>query len=975
MISVKCENCGVDLQVTDDKAGRNGKCPKCGGRFVVPTPSAQKIHCVTDRTLPAAESAKNLIAPPATPAIPVPAPPGRSKIRLVLAILIIAALSGEAVWGTWIYFSRSFGRPIAKHEVASRPLGEAITPTTVVAPPDVVAISDENDMKQPAASEPTVSESTTTLSAEPNGLDGKSLTSNLPDVPPITAASSGLVRTFGLPVANPTFAFSRDGTRVATFDFTGMDKCHIRFYAVERGTADGTMDVPWYVNTLAFSPDSKLLVCSHLSGSATSVTIIDVRTCKVISTREIASGDESAKALFTPDGQSLVTGCKVMKILDLASNRQIHLLSTDNRKSARYDNGFECAFSADGSKALTADSGGHLLWWDMTEGKLLNEVDKGTYTFRSHWVLLPDGRQALVSGSGGLQVIDLETGRTIQSIPRVTAKAFIDTSRDGRQATILTGDKTIQTFDLETGRPVGSMKGPEAYLQMAVASSARRLAYVDGKELYIWQVPPTLPPLPVTPPETPTARGTRNLTSTISEAVAKGPPSVPAAGASLVVLVSPALGLTPEDVADALGLDDSYVVVAAENTPLRTKAHWFLQINLKSVNLVDNSMKDDASSRSHTWKEADVELIYKLMVRPGLDMPAVPAAPVIISHHETPIQQVIDPNARTAFNPVTLYDRWGQVILTAGDFKVTHYKLFTWTPAMLRRIATTEALAKIRSDIRYGTAENLRKDQPLAGNGWRPSLFEGKRLAPASGSRRADEGYAPSAVRRVDELIELEFPLSNSLPLPVRAKVTIRVPSPSPRGIAYARQDVSLSGYERTVLTVHVPVKDCISADHPEPDMKQIFEGTRASAEGTRASAFADSRTRVGFGQDDEAYAHQSIAALTHELRSIEWGIGGDARRRPQTEEELAKALLLQMLRRAEKVKPANAAVPPVERSPEDQAAANLQFARSYLANGLKSQAGKLLEEIVKDFPDTKAAEQAQKELQNISEPTTLPGK
>jgi len=39
MITFKCKACGVSLRVTDDKADKSGKCPRCGASFVVPTSS------------------------------------------------------------------------------------------------------------------------------------------------------------------------------------------------------------------------------------------------------------------------------------------------------------------------------------------------------------------------------------------------------------------------------------------------------------------------------------------------------------------------------------------------------------------------------------------------------------------------------------------------------------------------------------------------------------------------------------------------------------------------------------------------------------------------------------------------------------------------------------------------------------------------------------------------------------------------
>ncbi|MEN6503759.1 MAG: hypothetical protein ABFD92_04405 [Planctomycetaceae bacterium] len=43
MIIVKCQGCGARLKLADDKAGKHGRCPKCGELFVVPLKTASSI--------------------------------------------------------------------------------------------------------------------------------------------------------------------------------------------------------------------------------------------------------------------------------------------------------------------------------------------------------------------------------------------------------------------------------------------------------------------------------------------------------------------------------------------------------------------------------------------------------------------------------------------------------------------------------------------------------------------------------------------------------------------------------------------------------------------------------------------------------------------------------------------------------------------------------------------------------------------
>jgi DNA-directed RNA polymerase subunit RPC12/RpoP len=52
MIVFTCGACGATLKVADDKAGRQGKCPKCGGPLVVP-----RLQMPPSADLPAADQA------------------------------------------------------------------------------------------------------------------------------------------------------------------------------------------------------------------------------------------------------------------------------------------------------------------------------------------------------------------------------------------------------------------------------------------------------------------------------------------------------------------------------------------------------------------------------------------------------------------------------------------------------------------------------------------------------------------------------------------------------------------------------------------------------------------------------------------------------------------------------------------------------------------------------------------------------
>jgi hypothetical protein len=113
VITFKCGSCGAALKVTEDKAGKHGKCPKCAQPLVVPIPAAQPVSSVS----PAIPLSSREIIKSAPPFIGgneelknyVLGAKGISRTKLNVIYLIGVFVFGWLVTFVW----KALGRPAA----------------------------------------------------------------------------------------------------------------------------------------------------------------------------------------------------------------------------------------------------------------------------------------------------------------------------------------------------------------------------------------------------------------------------------------------------------------------------------------------------------------------------------------------------------------------------------------------------------------------------------------------------------------------------------------------------------------------------------------------------------------------------------------------------------------------------------------------------------------------------------------------
>jgi RNA polymerase sigma factor (sigma-70 family) len=207
-------------------------------------------------------------------------------------------------------------------------------------------------------------------------------------------------------------AFSPDGKTLAMGGASPRVKggCFLKLWDVQKekligGTketkeADGGSGFPEAVNSLAFSPDGKLLAAACMDGK---LRLFDGRTGELKKVWD----DDSARwwVVFSPDGKTLVSQSrdKTVKVWDVEAAKVLRTLQ-GNKASV-----MAVAFSPDGKLFATGGivrekdkvAGGEVILWDAKTGDLMHTVPDQTMPV-STLSFSPDGKTlAIAGGSGG----------------------------------------------------------------------------------------------------------------------------------------------------------------------------------------------------------------------------------------------------------------------------------------------------------------------------------------------------------------------------------------------------------------------------------------------------------------------------------------------------------------------------------------------------------------------------------------------
>lgn len=209
---------------------------------------------------------------------------------------------------------------------------------------------------------------------------------------------------------------------------------------------------PYPIISLAFSPDGNILACGSGSGS---ITLWDLNYKEKIRTFKEHEGKVWA-ILFSNDGKLIISSSddKTIRLRNMESGKEIKVL--------RWHTGSvnTIALTKDNKTLVSGSSDGTIAIWDIPTGENIKKIQADPINSID---LSPDGRY-IASGSseGKIKIWDLETIEEKMSFTDQKSSVGIGSclrfSPDGRLIVWGTSDSTIAIREVSTGKVVGNLR-------------------------------------------------------------------------------------------------------------------------------------------------------------------------------------------------------------------------------------------------------------------------------------------------------------------------------------------------------------------------------------------------------------------------------------------------------------------------------------------------------------------------------------
>ena len=271
-----------------------------------------------------------------------------------------------------------------------------------------------------------------------------------------------LIKNLGLHISTPTvLAFSPNGRFGASGDIVG----EIRVWDLEMGEELLRLTGDSVVLQLVFSANSDQLI----SSSGDTLRLWSLKQGGEIQRFENELSPVGIRDVkYSPDGRMAISIHQVEQLLhlwDLETGREIRRIDLP-------DQGWDVAFTLDGSSALVTLVNGEIIQYDLSSGeemqRLGGESEDDGHQSRSivdAIALSPDGRTVLTGSQAEegpyLILWDLESGEQLIEFETTAAVFAVDLSPDGRTALSGGDDNIMVLWDLQSGEALSDFEGHE----------------------------------------------------------------------------------------------------------------------------------------------------------------------------------------------------------------------------------------------------------------------------------------------------------------------------------------------------------------------------------------------------------------------------------------------------------------------------------------------------------------------------------
>jgi WD40 repeat protein len=282
-------------------------------------------------------------------------------------------------------------------------------------------------------------------------------------------------------------AFSPDGRLLASASIDGVIKIwdaatgfEVRMFAGHSSS----------LNSIVFSPDGKLLAAG--TGDFT-VILWEVATGAMLRTLKGHVRVVNSVA-FSPDGRTIVSGSggiyygkgeNTIKLWEVNTGALLRTLP------GHAEEVYSVAFSPDGKIIASGSGDKKIKLWDAVTGKRLRTLE-GHSKAISSVAFIPDGK-GLVSGShdATIKLWDLTTGRQLQTLTGHSGQIeTIALSPDGKLLTSGGEDRAIRLWEMTTGKALQTLAGHPRTVFAVAFSPDGKMVLSGGSEhmLKLWDV-------------------------------------------------------------------------------------------------------------------------------------------------------------------------------------------------------------------------------------------------------------------------------------------------------------------------------------------------------------------------------------------------------------------------------------------------------------------------------------------------------